>query len=258
MRRPYGRSAEFYDAFYEPRVDYDGDAKYLLDAFKKFGKGKPKRVLDLGAGTGNHALRLAKAGVKVDGIDISEPLLDVARQKAKDRDLDTKIKFHRMDMTRELPAGKFDAAVSMFGAWCYAKTDEEASRLLSMLSMRLPKGGLFVFEFWSPLGWIPRQNWEDVDLPDGTRLVRLTRPTLELKDDAYEFEYEFIAIRDGKLVENFSEVHALRLRTPFQTQALLARNGFDLVTFTTGARAGKKFDAPGTNEFRVMAIARRK
>jgi SAM-dependent methyltransferase len=258
MRRPYGKSAEHYDAFYAERVDYDGDVRYLLDAFKKHAKAKPKRVLDLGAGTGSHALLLAKAGVKVDAVDISDALLDVAAQKVKAAALDDKVKLHRMDMTRELPAGKFDAAISMFGAWCYARTDEEAARLLSLLSTRLPKGGLFVFEFWSPLGWRPMNSWEEMDLPDGRRLVRLTRPELELKDDVYEFEMEHIVIQDGTLIENFSEVHGLRLRTPFQTKSLLARSGFDLVAFTKGAREGKSFDAPGPNEFRVMTIARKR
>lgn len=258
MRRPYGKSAEYYDAFYEPRVDYDGDVRYLLQVFKKHAKAKPKRILDLGAGTASHALRLARAGVKVDAVDISDALLEVAAQKVKEAGLDEKVKLHRMDMTRELPAGRFDAAISMFGAWCYARTDEEAARMLSLLSTRLPKGGLFVFEFWSPLGWDPAQSWEDVDLPDGRRLLRLSRPELELKDDVYEFELEHIVIQDGRLVENFSEVHGLRLRTPFQTRSLLARSGFDLLAVTKGAREGKSFEAPGPNEFRVMGIARKR
>lgn len=257
-RRAFGRSAEYYDAIYDSRVDYEGDVKFLLEAFKKHGKGKPKRVLDVGAGTGTHALLLAKAGVQVDAVDISQHLLDVMRQKAKAQDLEDRVKLHCMDMTRELPQGKFDAAISMFGAWCYARTDEESSRLLSMLYARLPKGGLFTFEFWSPLGWQPRNNWDEADMPDGTRIVRLHRPNLELKDDVYEAEFEHLVLRDGKLVENFSEVHGLRLRTPYQTRALLERNGFTVAAFTKGARERKSFEEPGPNEFRVMCIAERK
>lgn len=257
-RRAFGRSAEYYDAIYDARVDYEGDVKFLLECFKKHGKGKPKKVLDVGAGTGNHALLLAKAGVRVDAVDISQPLLDVLQRKAKERGLEDKVKLHPMDMTRSLPAGKVDGAISMFGAWCYARTDEEASRILSMLQARLPKGGLFVFEFWSPLGWQPRNNWDEADMPDGTRIVRLHRPRLELKDDVYEAEFEHLVLKDGRLVEDFSEVHGLRLRTPYQTRALLDRNGFDLAAFTKGARERKTFEEPGPNEFRVMAIAVRR
>ncbi|HUR69090.1 MAG TPA: class I SAM-dependent methyltransferase [Candidatus Thermoplasmatota archaeon] len=257
MRRPYGKSAGYYDAFYSERVDYEGDVRFLFDVFKRHGAKKPKKLLDLGAGTCSHALLLAQQGVEVDAVDVSEPLLDVAEEKIKDAKLGKQVRLHRMDMTKKLPEGKFDAAVSMFGAWCYLRTDEDASKTMSMLTQRLPKGGLFVFEFWSPLGWQPQQNWTETDLPDGTHVVRLTRPSLELKDDVYEFEMEHIAVRDGKLIDNFSEGHGLRLRTPFQTRALLARNGFEVLAMTKGGRDAKSLEPMGPTDFRVMCIARR-
>ncbi len=257
MRRPYGRSAGYYDAIYSERVDYDGDVEYLAKVFKTYAMGKPKRILDLGAGTCTHAVLLAKSGMQVDAVDVSEALLDVAEAKVKGEGVAKKVHLHRMDMTKKLPEGEFDAAISMFGAWCYLRTDEEASRMLSMLSRRLPIGGLFVFEFWSPLGWNPQNRWDEADLSDGSRVLRLTRPNLELKDDVYEFEMEHVVVKDGQLLADFSEVHGLRLRTPFQTRALLQRNGFEVVAMTKGAREGKSFEPPGPNEFRVMAIAKR-
>lgn len=257
MRRPYGKSAGYYDAFYSGRVDYEGDVRYLLDVFKQHAGAKPRRVLDLGAGTASHAILLAKQSVAVDAVDMSEPLLEIAESKVTDEKLGKRVQLHRMDMTKKLPEGKFDAAISMFGAWCYLRTDEDASKTLSMLRERLPKGGLLVFEFWSPLGWDPQQRWDEADLSDGTRIVRLTRPSLDLEDDVYVVEFEHIVVKDSRLVANFSEVHGLRLRTPYQTKALLARNGFEVVSFDKGAREGKKREDPAANEFRVMCVARR-
>ena len=49
MRRPYGKSADYYDAFYTERVDYDGDVRFLQQVFKVHGLPKTKRVLDLDA-----------------------------------------------------------------------------------------------------------------------------------------------------------------------------------------------------------------
>lgn len=257
MRRPYGKSSGYYDAFYSERVDYEGDARYLRQVLKEYAAPKGKRLLDLGAGTCTHAILLARAGYQVDAVDVSEPLLEIAEAKIADEKLAKKVRLHRMDMTKKLPEGPFDAAISMFGAWCYLRRDEDASKMLSMLAMRLRKGAPFVFEFWSPLGWDPQMRWDETDLSDGTRVVRLTRPNPELKDDVYEFEMEHIVMKDGRLVANFSEVHGLRLRTPFQTQALLARNGFEVLEFTKGAREGKKLEKPGPTDFRVMCIARR-
>lgn len=257
MRRPYGKSAGYYDAFYSERVDYEGDVQYLKQVLRDHAAPKGKKLLDLGAGTCTHAVLLAKEKYEIDAVDVSETLLSIAEAKVADEKLTKRVRLHRMDMTKKLPPGKFDAAISMFGAWCYLRTDEDASKTLSMLSQRLEKGAPFVFEFWSPLGWDPQMRWDETDLSDGTRVVRLTRPNPELKDDVYEFEMEHIVMKDGKLVANFSEVHALRLRTPFQTKALLARNGFEVLYFTKGEREGKKLEKPAPNEFRVMCIARR-
>ncbi|HET6405304.1 MAG TPA: class I SAM-dependent methyltransferase [Candidatus Thermoplasmatota archaeon] len=257
MRRPYGESAGYYDAFYSGRVDYEGDVRYLKQVFKRFGSPDLKKVLDLGAGTASHAVLLAKEKFQVDCVDVSEALLDVAEVKVKGEGVAKRVRLHRMDMTKKLPEGKFDAAISMFGAWCYLRTDEDASKTLSMLRQRLPEGGLLVFEFWSPLGWNPQPRWDEADLADGSRIVRLTRPGLELKNDVYEYEMEHIVIKDARLVANFSEVHGLRLRTPYQTQALLERNGFEVLAFTKGDREGKALAAPSPNEFRVMCVARR-
>lgn len=257
MRRPYGESAGYYDAFYSGRVDYEADVKYLRQVFKRFASPAPKRILDLGAGTASHAILLARAGYDVDAVDMSQALLDVAEAKVADEKVAKRVNLHRMDMTKKLPEGKFHAAISMFGAWCYLRTDEDASKTLSMLRERLPKGGLLVFEFWSPLGWNPQDRWDEADLSDGSRIVRLTRPSHELKDDVYEFEMEHIVIKDARLIANFSEVHGLRLRTPFQTKALLARNGFSVLAFTKGDREAKTLDAPAPTAFRVMCVARR-
>ena len=257
MRRPYGKSAGYYDAFYSDRVDYEGDVKYLRQILKEHASPRGKRILDLGAGTCTHAVFLAKAGYTIDAVDVSEPLLALAEAKVADEKLGKRIRLHKMDMTKKLPEGKFDAAISMFGAWCYLKRDEDASKMLSMLSQRLPRGAPFVFEFWSPLGWDPQMRWDETDLSDGTRVLRLTRPNPELKDDVYEFEMEHVVMKDGRLVADFSEVHSLRLRTPFQTKALLARNGFEVVAFTKGEREGKSLEKPAPNAFRVMCIARR-
>lgn len=257
MRRPYGESAGYYDAFYSGRVDYEGDVRFLKQIFKRFAPPGTKKLLDLGAGTASHAVLLAKEGFAVDAVDMSEALLDVAGAKVKDEGVAKRVRLHRMDMTKKLPEGKFHAAISMFGAWCYLRTDEDASKTLSMLRERLPRGGLLVFEFWSPLGWNPQPRWDEADMADGSRIVRLTRPSLELKNDVYEFEMEHIVIKDATLVANFSEVHGLRLRTPFQTQALLERNGFEVIAFTKGDREGKSLDTPAPNDFRVMCVAKR-
>ncbi|GLI16015.1 class I SAM-dependent methyltransferase [Neomoorella thermoacetica] len=71
-----------------------------------------EHILDVGCGTGNFSLELARRGVKVTGIDISDPMLAKARKKAADAGL--AIEFLHAD-AMNLPFGDntFDKIVSV-------------------------------------------------------------------------------------------------------------------------------------------------
>jgi len=43
------------------------------------------RIIDIGCGTGRHSIELAKRGYNVTGIDLSESLLERAREKQRHR-----------------------------------------------------------------------------------------------------------------------------------------------------------------------------
>jgi dTDP-3-amino-3,6-dideoxy-alpha-D-glucopyranose N,N-dimethyltransferase/dTDP-3-amino-3,4,6-trideoxy-alpha-D-glucopyranose N,N-dimethyltransferase len=246
----YDRFAPYYDAFYEHIVDYEGDVEYLEAVFAAHSRVPVRRVLDLGAGTGAHAARLAARGYHVHGVELSAPQVEIARAKVPGA------RFDVGDFTRAQPDGPFDAAICMFGAWCYATTDETAGRALDLARERLPGGGVLVFESWSPYGFEPPQNWGEAELEDGRRLVRLTRPLLPVRDDVYRFAMEILVLRGDELTDHFVEEHALRLRTPYQTQKLVEAHGFEVAAFTNGERDGKSLDAPRPDALRVMCIAR--
>ena len=72
---------------------------------------KTVKILDVGCGTGRHAIELAKRGYQITGIDLSESQLKRAREKAKDANVH--IDFQRQD-ARNLPFNnEFDVAIMM-------------------------------------------------------------------------------------------------------------------------------------------------
>src|SRR6476661_10633281 len=79
--------------------------------------GSPRRVLDVGCGTGATTLAVARrlgANGECVGIDISEPMLDAARARAERAG--TPARFIRADaQSYELEASSFDAIMSRFG-----------------------------------------------------------------------------------------------------------------------------------------------
>lgn len=73
---------------------------------------KPQRVLDIGCGTGDLTItiaRLAEKGVEVTGVDFSQPMLELAEKKAAQSGVGEKIKFVYGEATRlPFPDGHFD------------------------------------------------------------------------------------------------------------------------------------------------------
>lgn len=68
-------------------------------------------ILDIGCGTGRHAIELARRGYRVTGIDLSEGMLNVARAKAAIDGLS--VSFVQADAVRFQMEERFDAALCL-------------------------------------------------------------------------------------------------------------------------------------------------
>lgn len=82
-------------------------------AARGFQKGK---VIDVGCGFGATNLVLAEklVGSEVVGVDLSEPLLRLARQAAAEADLGERVRFEKADVQQiPYPDGTFDAAINV-------------------------------------------------------------------------------------------------------------------------------------------------
>lgn len=104
--------ANEYDLWYEKPLGKFVDEVETKLALELFQPKPGMYVLDVGCGTGNFSIKLAKLGVKVVGIDISEEMLKIAREKAKRFGL--QIEFVKMDVySLQFPSDHFDGVFSM-------------------------------------------------------------------------------------------------------------------------------------------------
>jgi ubiquinone/menaquinone biosynthesis C-methylase UbiE len=103
-REGYDRWSSIYDSDGNPLIALE---EPLVD--RLLGNVMGLNIIDLGCGTGRHALRVAKAGAHVQAVDFSEQMLARARQKAQG----TNVLFHSHDLSERLPfpESSFDRVV---------------------------------------------------------------------------------------------------------------------------------------------------
>ena len=107
---------------------------------RELGTDRSKRILDIGCGTGRHAVELARRGYRVTGFDLSEGQLRLAREKAAEAGVT--VDLHCRDATQPHFDGEFDAAI-MFceGAFPLMETDEKNFAILAHACAALRPGG---------------------------------------------------------------------------------------------------------------------
>lgn len=106
------------------------------------------RVLDVGCGTGRHAIELAGRGIEVHGIDISQTFIDIARSRTSDerdpaqRGVRSSATFERGD-ARSLPfEAEFDAVICLCqGAFGMMTADGDDAAVVAGLARSLRPGG---------------------------------------------------------------------------------------------------------------------
>ena len=69
-------------------------------------------------------------------------------------------------------------------------------------------------------------------------------------------EFRFFVLDRGRVVDQFTEVHTVRLFTMSEMRTLLARAGFRLLAAYAGTPAKQGFDPVRRDTFRVTAVVR--
>lgn len=126
------------------------DVYWRKRAIAELKAARPKLVLDVATGTGDVALLLLKYlnPDKVIGIDISEGMLEHARQKVEKQKLKHKIELQPGDSEAiKFPNNSFDAVTVAFGVRNFEHLQQGLAEMLRVLK---PGGKLVVLEFSKP------------------------------------------------------------------------------------------------------------
>lgn len=144
----YNEFAYFYDEL-NSEADYDALYRYVTDELAAHGI-RDGILADLGCGTGDLTLMLAQAGYDVIGIDRSEEMLSVLREKADELDMTGCILLLRQDLLSLDLYGTIRAAVSTFDTYNHIGPVDQFEKAIRKAAYFMEKDGVFIFDLNTP------------------------------------------------------------------------------------------------------------
>jgi SAM-dependent methyltransferase len=195
-------------------------------------------VLEYGIGNGRVALPMARAGVSVMGVDLSQPMLESLQLllQSSPKQVRARVRYRQGDM-REVRLGeRFPLVIAPFNCVLHLYTRPDMEAFLARVREHLAPAGRFVFDFSVPQG-------DDLsrDPDKAFSAPRIRHPTTgELTRYAERFDYD--RLRQLLLIQmEFSPEGKGKPWTvplthrqyfPREMEALLHYNGFGDIFFT--------------------------
>jgi 2-polyprenyl-3-methyl-5-hydroxy-6-metoxy-1,4-benzoquinol methylase len=190
-----GMNPKWYKEFFEEMgIEYEDypftkNTEYEVDwMIKEYLTNPEMKIIDVGCGTGRHAINLATKGYKnITAIDLSPGFVRTAKEAAKVKKV--QVDFRLCD-ARELPFGnEFDAAICLCeGAFGLLENDTENYKVLKAVHKSLKKNGIFILttlNLFRDGGFDPMtcrvELEEEITLKDGQKKV------IKCSDRSYTF-----------------------------------------------------------------------
>lgn len=139
-------------------LSFGQNGEWRRELVSQIARVKPLRILDVATGTAGVAIALARATrADIVGVDISEPMLEVGRDRVLKAGLDQRIRLERA-RAEQLPFGdaSFDA-VSFTYLLRYVA--DPAATLAELARVLRPSGVMAGLDFYIPRSFVWRRGW---------------------------------------------------------------------------------------------------
>lgn len=228
-KKQFEEYAKYYDLLYIDK-DYNKEVNFLIDKFNQFGN-NIRSIIDLGCGTGKHSEKLKDKGYIVHGVDLSEEMITIAKEKSS-----ANLSFSQGDLRtyRGAKSKLYDAAVSLFHVMCYQVGNEDVEKAFQTAYAQIVKGGLFIFDLWygpavltdEPVVRIKRLEDKNI------KILRIAEPTMHDNRNMVDVRFEIlITNKENSKLTILHEVHSMRYFFYPEIELFAAKAGFKILDF---------------------------
>jgi SAM-dependent methyltransferase len=225
----FGVYAKYYDLLYRDK-DYAAEVVYI-NSLIQLDHPHARNILDLGSGSGKHAIRLSDQGYEVNGVDLSAEMIALAQSRALAAGY-SKAVFKHGDIRTVRLGRTYDVVISLFHVMSYQTTNDDLAAATATAAVHLEPGGIFIFDCWyGPAVLVQRpevriKRLEDDDIS----VTRVAEPRLLPSNNSVEVNYTmFVFDKKTKEWNTFGEPHCMRYLFIPEIRQLLDDAGLDLV-----------------------------
>tara|TARA_A100001011_G_scaffold400752_1_gene518374 strand:+ start:2571 stop:3320 length:750 start_codon:yes stop_codon:yes gene_type:complete len=218
-------SGDYYDLFYDDK-NYQLEANYIHEKIQEY-KSNSKSILELGCGTGKHAINLTKFGYEILGIEKSESMLKKTTNRKN-------LEFQQGDIREIKLKDKFDCVISLFHVMSYQITNKSLISVFKTAFNHLKEEGLFLFDFWFGPAVIhqkPMVRTKTISTKNNT-IFRIASPELLLDRNQVNVKYTYHDFDHG--TKNFriiNELHQMRYFSIPELEFIANETGFKVLNF---------------------------
>jgi ubiquinone/menaquinone biosynthesis C-methylase UbiE len=218
-------------------------------------------ILDAMCGTGRVLLPLAEAGHTLTGLDISGPMLDVAREKLIAAGLDARVTLQQGDIrSAELPAEHFMLAFVAVNSFMHLERVRDQLAALVTLRRALVRGGVLLLDLFSPDSQRLAQEDNRVEFERaftmaGQQVHKFVASESDMAAQTSHLTYFYDTLDEAGRITRRTVQFALRWFYRYELEHLLARAGFRLVS-VYGSYDLEEYGA-GSERLIVLATPRR-
>jgi SAM-dependent methyltransferase len=195
------------------------------------------QALDLACGTGTLALIMADRGFEVMGVDASEAMLALARERGADSDTPERLFFQQGDL-RDLLAesaegtslrpwlAAFDLITCTYDSLNYLLHDAELAACFRDIAALLRPGGLFIADMNTR--HFLEIDWGDYEVIERPGFVQISQSRFDPETDRSTMLLSGFVGDDERGYRRFDEVHIERAYPEDLVEQLLTQAGLDV------------------------------